>query len=191
MWLAGEFGRRWIRHSWQSVVLVGGAILNVIDGGQRPRPPNPPRTLELQSVLQSLPEAAFLFNPHSCVIGINKAAEQLTGESRDELLGMEGDSPYFTTKAKGTGLGLSGARRAIQAQGAIFALKALREREQHFSYLCPSLKTTSGKILKPRECRFSSAVQGNIYGACQSKVSMPKAFSGWTRMDREQFGHAH
>ena len=94
MWLAGEFGRSWIRHSWQSVVLVGGAIMNVIDGGHRPRPPNPPRTLELQSVLQSLPEAAFLFNAHSCVIGINKAAEQLTGKSRDELVGMDGEQLF-------------------------------------------------------------------------------------------------
>src|SRR5208283_5046894 len=82
-------GRSWITRSWQSLLLVGGVILNVINGGRRPKPADPPRKLELQSVLQSLPEAVFLFDVHSRIIDLNKAAEQMTGQTRDELLGMD------------------------------------------------------------------------------------------------------
>ncbi len=49
------------------------------------------RTIDLQSVLQSLPEAVFLFDVHSCIIDVNKVAEELTGQSRDELLGMDAE----------------------------------------------------------------------------------------------------
>jgi polar amino acid transport system substrate-binding protein len=89
MWLAEEVGRNWITRSWHSLVLVGAAILNVIDGGRRSKRERPPPslTLALQSVLQSLPEAVFIFDAHACVIDLNKAAEQLTGQGRDELLG--------------------------------------------------------------------------------------------------------
>ena len=89
MWLAGELGQSWITYSWHFLVLMGGTILNVIDGGQASGPPNRSRKMELQSVLQSLPEAVFLFDVHSCIIDLNKAAEQLTGQGREELLGMD------------------------------------------------------------------------------------------------------
>jgi PAS domain S-box-containing protein len=88
MWLASGLGQNLIAHFWYCAVFVGGVILNVIDGGQRAMPPNPGRKVDLQSVLQSLPEAAFLFDVHSCIIDLNQAAEQLTGQSRGELLGM-------------------------------------------------------------------------------------------------------
>ena len=87
MWLAEEVGRNWITRSWHSLVLVGAAILDIVDGGRRSKRERPPPTLELQSVLQSLPEAVFIFDSHARVIDLNKAAEQLTGQSRDELLG--------------------------------------------------------------------------------------------------------
>ena len=87
MWLAEEIGRSWITRCWHSMVLVGAAILNVIDGGRRSKPVHPPPSLDLQSVLQSLPEAVFIFDVDACTIDINQAAEQLTGQTRDELLG--------------------------------------------------------------------------------------------------------
>lgn len=102
MWLAGEVGRNWITYSWHCVAIVGGAILNLIDGGQRPRPPNPPRRVDLQSVLQSLPEAVFLFDAHACIIDLNQAAEQLSAQSRDELLGIDA-STLFSRVASAEG----------------------------------------------------------------------------------------
>ena len=91
MWLAGEVGQSWSTRSWHSLLLVGGVILNVINGGRRTKPADPTRKLklELQSVLQSLPEAVFLLDIHARIIDLNKAAEQLTGQTRDELLGMD------------------------------------------------------------------------------------------------------
>ena len=86
MWLAEELARNWTR-CWHSMVLVGAAILNVIDGGRRSKPVHPPPSVDLQSVLQSLPEAVFIFDVDACTIDLNKAAEQLTGQTRDELLG--------------------------------------------------------------------------------------------------------
>jgi PAS domain S-box-containing protein len=92
MWLAGEIGRSWITRSWHSLVLVGAAILNVIDGGRKPRPPDPAPRVELHSVLQNLPEAVFLFDTHCRIIDANKIAEQLTGHSRGDLLGMTAET---------------------------------------------------------------------------------------------------
>jgi PAS domain S-box-containing protein len=82
------------------MVLVGAAILNVIDGGRRSKPEHPPPRLELQSVLQSLPEAVFIFDVDACTIDLNKAAEQLTGQTRDELLG-EDAAALFTRVTSG------------------------------------------------------------------------------------------
>jgi PAS domain S-box-containing protein len=89
MLLAQEMGRNWITRCWHSMVLVGAAILNIIDGGRRSKPEHPPPSLDLQSILQSLPEAVFIFDVDACTIDINKAAEQLTGQTRDELLGED------------------------------------------------------------------------------------------------------
>ncbi len=89
MWLATEIGRSWIVHSAGSVALVVGTLLNVIDGGQRRKSADPPRKIELQSLLQSLPEAVFLFDIHCRILDVNKMAEELTGQSRDELVGMD------------------------------------------------------------------------------------------------------
>ncbi len=97
MWLARELGGSWITHPWQCAVLVGGAILNVIDGGQRPVSSS--RKVELQAVLQGLPEAVFLFDVHARVIDLNHAAEQLTGKCREELLGMEAAELFGSTTA--------------------------------------------------------------------------------------------
>ncbi len=100
MWLAEEIGRNWITRCWHSMVLVGAAILNVIDGGRRSSPERPPPRLELQSVLQSLPEAVFIFDVDACTIDLNQAAEQLTGQTRDELLG-EDAATLFTRVTSG------------------------------------------------------------------------------------------
>ncbi len=89
MWLATEVGRIWIVHSWPSVALVGSALLNVVDGGRRRKRSDPPRKIDLQSLLQSLPEAVFLFDIHCRIIDVNKVAEELTGQTRDELLRMD------------------------------------------------------------------------------------------------------
>ena len=88
VWLAGELGRNLMTHSWHCFVLVGGVILNVIDGGHGPRSTDPGRKIALRAVLEGFPEAVFLFDVHSCIIELNKAAERLSGQSRDELLGM-------------------------------------------------------------------------------------------------------
>ncbi len=89
MWLTPEIGRNWIILSWQSAALVGGTLLSVIDGGQRRRHATPLKRIELQSVLQSLPEAVFLFDDQSRIIDVNKVAEELTGQNWDKLLGMD------------------------------------------------------------------------------------------------------
>ncbi|MGB7554872.1 MAG: ATP-binding protein [Candidatus Korobacteraceae bacterium] len=89
MWLATEIGRNWIILSWQSAALVGGTLLSVIDGGQRRKHASPLKRIELQSVLQSLPEAVFLFDDQSRIIDVNKVAEELTAQNRDKLLGMD------------------------------------------------------------------------------------------------------
>ncbi len=89
MWLAIETGRNWIVLSWQSAALVGGTLLSVIDGGRRRKNATPLKGIELQSVLQSLPEAVFLFDDQSRIIDVNKVAEELTAQNRDKLLGMD------------------------------------------------------------------------------------------------------
>ncbi len=94
MRLAEVVGRNWTTRCWHSLGLIGAAISNVIEGGRRFKPEHPPPTLELQSVLESLPEAVFIFNVHACVIDLNKAAEQLTGQGRDKLLGANAEALF-------------------------------------------------------------------------------------------------
>ncbi len=94
MRLAEVVGRNWTTRCWHSLGLVGAAISNVIEGGRRFKPEHPPPTLELQSVLESLPEAVFIFDVHACVIDLNNAAEQLTGQSRDKLLGAKAEALF-------------------------------------------------------------------------------------------------
>ena len=92
-------------------------------------------------------------------------------------------SPYFTTKAKGTGLGLSGARRAIQAQGAIFAFKSSPGEGTTFFVSLPIAKDQERQVLKPRECRFSSAGMATFMESAKAKSACRKLLvdrRGWT-----------
>jgi len=47
--------------------------------------------MELQAVLQTLPEAVFLLDANSRIVDVNPAAEQLIGQAEQELLGEEAE----------------------------------------------------------------------------------------------------
>ncbi len=72
---------------WAGCSLLAGVALGG-GGGVRRRKTVPSRQpIELQSVLQSLPEAVFLFDCKSRIVDVNQPAEQLVQVKRTTLLG--------------------------------------------------------------------------------------------------------
>ncbi len=100
---AGEFGAHWFTHLWNASAFAVGAIFSVVEGSRGSKPTSQPNVPELRSVLQSLPEAVFLFDSHCCVIEVNKAAEELSCQSRADLLAL--DTAALTERIVGPGSG--------------------------------------------------------------------------------------
>ncbi len=74
--------------AWQ---YTGLAILTlgVLRGRKHDQHHGVPQRVELQSLLQSLPDAVFLFDTHARIIDANKPAERLLDMTRTEILGGE------------------------------------------------------------------------------------------------------
>jgi PAS domain S-box-containing protein len=66
---------------------LGVAILSLSNRDWLEKPPDPRRKVEFQSLLQSLPEAVFLFDLSARLVDLNLEAERLTGSTRESLLG--------------------------------------------------------------------------------------------------------
>jgi PAS domain S-box-containing protein len=64
-------------------------LLNVIPGGRKRSSEGLTCEVDLQSVLQTLPEAVFLFDEQARIVNLNTAAERLAGQSRSQLFGVE------------------------------------------------------------------------------------------------------
>jgi PAS domain S-box-containing protein len=63
------------------------AALSIVQEGKGQKRAELQQAVKLQSVLQSLPEALFLFDNQGRIIDLNQPAEQLVGVAREELLG--------------------------------------------------------------------------------------------------------
>ncbi len=87
MWLA-KFGES---VCWE-LGLVGAVLLNVIEGGKRKISPHPQRGVDVGSILQALPQAAFLLDHRGKIGNANQSAERLTGQNRKQLLGAKADA---------------------------------------------------------------------------------------------------
>ncbi len=75
------------RGIWWELAIVGTTLLNVIDGGKKSRSIAPGRTINLGSVLHALPDAVLLCDDRGRILDLNRAAEDLTGQSSHAVLG--------------------------------------------------------------------------------------------------------
>ncbi len=71
---------------WRDLALVGAVLLNVIEGGRPKRSATSPLKVHLSTILQSLPQAALVFDTDARLVDCNQAAERLAQRSRDQLV---------------------------------------------------------------------------------------------------------
>jgi PAS domain S-box-containing protein len=155
MWLATEIGRNWISLSWQSVAVVGGTLLSLIDGGQKRKHATPLRRIELQSVLQTLPEAVFLFDTQSRIIDVNKVAEELTGQSRVELLGIDAAALSNRLRSAETAASLEAVvTRTLQGEYLRHESRTFRVPNER----AIEVRVSSNPICYPSQCPFGALI---------------------------------
>ena len=68
--------------------LVAGTLLRLIEQRKRQKAIDQERLAELSTLLESMPEAVLIFSPAGHVADVNRAAAELAGVSRQELVGM-------------------------------------------------------------------------------------------------------
>jgi signal transduction histidine kinase len=71
---------------WRDLALVGAVVLNVIEGGRRKGAAALPLKVDLSTILQSLPQAALVFDAQARLVDCNQAAERLAQRSRNQLV---------------------------------------------------------------------------------------------------------
>jgi PAS domain S-box-containing protein len=124
MWLA-NFGKA----VWWHLGASGAVLLNVIQGGKKRRAGGPRSGVDLGSVLQALPEAVFLLEGQGLVTNCNKAAENLSGQSRGELVG-NGVESWLRNRLEGK----EGEFRSLLSR----ALRGEAVRSGHLIFHCSS-----------------------------------------------------
>jgi PAS domain S-box-containing protein len=87
MWLTN-----FSRGVWWQLGALGATLLNVIEGGKKRRASSSRTGVDIGSLLQALPEAAFLLESKGLIANCNQAAETLAGQNRGELLGTDVES---------------------------------------------------------------------------------------------------
>lgn len=95
MWLAN-----FRKELWCQLGALGAVLLNVIQGGKGRRPSSSRAGVDVGSLLQALPDAVFLLGNQGLVTNCNTAAEELAGQSRDQLLGVDVKS-WLISRLKG------------------------------------------------------------------------------------------
>ncbi len=83
---------------WHVLAAFGVALINVID--RAPRSSAKARRPQLQSILRALPEPVFLFDRQGRIIDVNQPAEQMAGQPRNSLIGLDA-SVFCPWAAKG------------------------------------------------------------------------------------------
>jgi PAS domain-containing protein len=83
-------------HGFWTVMAIAGLFVVERRGGSEKL--DPKRQVEISTLLESMPEAVFLFGPDRRIIENNAQAERLTGYSREELRGVAEDGWSHGTK---------------------------------------------------------------------------------------------
>jgi PAS domain S-box-containing protein len=79
-------------HVWANLLLLPGiaaSLIYLMETRRRHRQLEEERGIELSMLLESMPEAVFIFNRVGRIIELSRAAETLTAQRRSELLGMQ------------------------------------------------------------------------------------------------------
>src|SRR5579862_1134105 len=67
--------------------VVAGAVIYLMESRRRERQAAREQLLELSTLLESMPEAVFIFDRNARVADVNRAAEQISACTREELTG--------------------------------------------------------------------------------------------------------
>lgn len=115
--------------AWAAIALAG---LFVVERRGRSEKLDPKRQVEISTLLESMPEAVFLFDTDFRIIETNVHAEELTGYSRDELRGLPEHSLFRLMNAKderGAGLGEQDSALRLAMSGEV--TRQVREFLKH------------------------------------------------------------
>lgn len=119
----------WLGGHWGLLALAG---LFLVERRGTPEKPDPKRQVPLATLLESMPEAVFLFDTEHKVVDSNLLAEQLTGLPRGRISGMKDVDLESRLKPKDNQLS-----RGDDESVVALALRGEVVRQVHRMYLDP------------------------------------------------------